>query len=916
MFELFLNPWTMMAGGALISSPILIHLINRLRYRRVRWAAMEFLLKSQKRNRRRLIIEQLLLLLLRILLVLLIAFLLARFVGWVFALSNQGQNTTHVVVLDDTLSMTDHWRDEDGDRQCFDKARQQIVQLAKGINQAPGNQRVVVLRLSDPPYRPFFQTDRLNKEAVDRLEQELNGIKCTLRHVKPVRTMEAARELLSKYATDQRLLHVFSDFRQQDWSGPEAQGVGKVLDELASNKIKIDLVDCAHPSRSPTQKAVDAHSNLAVVDLRPETRVAAEGTAVIFTVTVANYGSTNRDNVQVTVKVDGKVHEESMTPIPTLRPGLTTETFVVAAFQRPSSVKAGQPYFAQVSASLEKADETEGVLADNSRYTMIEIRKEVPVLVIDSDLRDPPRAGGDTDQVQKVFSSARGYRVVRRGVEELKNANLNQYPTIFLLNVPTLKPEEKKNLEEFVRQGGGLVVCMGDRVNPKYYNDQLYADGKGLFPVPLADAATKPLSEDDQAKRLFDAQYKLFFRDPAHPVVRELVPQRDLFKFLLVNRYFPVQRSKWNPEPGRVQEILTLPNDRPVTDYAQGAKAIRDRLDQLAQNPQYKKYAAGLARYQKEIGAALAPDEPLYRLANALDEMVHDPGDPAKADRPNLKEFWDLPDLKELRTQVDRLREAVQFGDPLAVAQRFGKGRVVALLTTIGQDWNNWAGFFPVSLSYPILVLEMQRYLTSVEEGQEDLTVGTTINVPFDRERHDPEMQCFRKPKRDAANVAGPNAKKDDSKEEEETINAQTGLVDLPRQQGSGAFALTDQPGVYLFRLTRIGGASRASREEWYAYPVNVDTANESRLDRSSSEELERLAAASPGVLTVRAADAPLTDDVVNRHPDLAESPWPFLVFLVVLVLEQALAVHLSFHLKGGEAQLPAQAVRPRATAA
>src|SRR5207253_1785025 len=66
MFELFANPANMIIGGALISSPIIIHLINRMRFKRIRWAAMEFLLKSQKRNRRRLIIEQLILLLLRI----------------------------------------------------------------------------------------------------------------------------------------------------------------------------------------------------------------------------------------------------------------------------------------------------------------------------------------------------------------------------------------------------------------------------------------------------------------------------------------------------------------------------------------------------------------------------------------------------------------------------------------------------------------------------------------------------------------------------------------------------------------------------------------------------------------------------------------------------------------------------------
>src|SRR2546422_9818499 len=84
MFEPFLNPWSMVAGGALISSPILIHLINRMRFKRIRWAAMEFLLKSQKRNRRRLIIEQLILLMLRCLMMVLAGLLLARYIGYPF----------------------------------------------------------------------------------------------------------------------------------------------------------------------------------------------------------------------------------------------------------------------------------------------------------------------------------------------------------------------------------------------------------------------------------------------------------------------------------------------------------------------------------------------------------------------------------------------------------------------------------------------------------------------------------------------------------------------------------------------------------------------------------------------------------------------------------------------------------------
>src|SRR5271155_6268903 len=101
--DFFLHPAYMVAGGALVSAPILIHLINRMRFKRIRWAAMEFLLKSQKRNRRRLIIEQLILLLLRILLVLLAAFLVARYVY-----AGYGEKGTHhVVVIDDTPGMGD-----------------------------------------------------------------------------------------------------------------------------------------------------------------------------------------------------------------------------------------------------------------------------------------------------------------------------------------------------------------------------------------------------------------------------------------------------------------------------------------------------------------------------------------------------------------------------------------------------------------------------------------------------------------------------------------------------------------------------------------------------------------------------------------------------------------------------------------
>src|SRR5260221_88534 len=88
MEPFFTNPLTMAAGGALVSAPIIIHLINRMRFRRIKWAAMEFILKAQKRMKRKLIIEQLILLLLRCLLIFLVGMLLARF-KWFTPLEGQ-----------------------------------------------------------------------------------------------------------------------------------------------------------------------------------------------------------------------------------------------------------------------------------------------------------------------------------------------------------------------------------------------------------------------------------------------------------------------------------------------------------------------------------------------------------------------------------------------------------------------------------------------------------------------------------------------------------------------------------------------------------------------------------------------------------------------------------------------------------
>src|SRR5882672_9421060 len=75
-----LTTFAVAAGAA--SIPIVIHLLNRNRYRVVSWAAMRFLLAAQRKNTRRMRLEQLLLLAVRTLLVLLLVLAMASIMPW------------------------------------------------------------------------------------------------------------------------------------------------------------------------------------------------------------------------------------------------------------------------------------------------------------------------------------------------------------------------------------------------------------------------------------------------------------------------------------------------------------------------------------------------------------------------------------------------------------------------------------------------------------------------------------------------------------------------------------------------------------------------------------------------------------------------------------------------------------------
>ena len=104
----FLNLNLLLWGGLATSVPLIIHLLNRRRFKIVRWAAMEFVLKAMKQNKKRIRLENLLLLLLRMLLVLLIALFVARprvTGGALTMLPGASESVERIFIIDDSASL-------------------------------------------------------------------------------------------------------------------------------------------------------------------------------------------------------------------------------------------------------------------------------------------------------------------------------------------------------------------------------------------------------------------------------------------------------------------------------------------------------------------------------------------------------------------------------------------------------------------------------------------------------------------------------------------------------------------------------------------------------------------------------------------------------------------------------------------
>ncbi|HJQ82005.1 MAG TPA: BatA domain-containing protein [Lacipirellulaceae bacterium] len=530
----FLFPALLTIGLPLIAVPLLIHLINLRRQQRIRWAAMQFLMDSQRRNRRWILLKQLLLLATRMAIIAVLVLMLAHMIvrnEWVQLL---GRGTTHhLILLDDSYSMSDRW----DNTSAFAEAKRAIQAVVDGAYEQTDRQLATILRFSEASQlsagaQPKVFSVGINDAFRSRLESLLASWEVSQTDVGPADALKAVPRLPLTDEAETLILYIVSDFRARQFTN--ASAIRKLLSDLKEeNEIaQFHLVRCVN----------EARPNLAITSLVPQSGVRAAGVEMWMSLTATNYGDAPARSVTVQLEQDGDA-----------LPAIALDD--IAPGDEVSHKFRVQ--FEGVGAhSLTASLGPDAVDVDNRRYFACNLPAAQPVLIIDGS-----RDGQGQRQLSLALAPGGNTRTGWQPHVEPASfladpERLGEQAAVCLLDVPRLADDELAALESYVESGGGAAFFVGPESDRSFYNDRLYRNGEGLFPAPLKLPTQLMDSSEDDAPDVEVTDHALF---------RVLAGRRNGFLPLILIDYFYAVADDWvPPNNGSTQIIARLRNNEPL----------------------------------------------------------------------------------------------------------------------------------------------------------------------------------------------------------------------------------------------------------------------------------------------------------------------------------------------------------------
>ena len=491
---------------AAVAVPLLIHLLSRQRVKVISFSSLEFLKLLQRQKMRRVRLRQLLLLLLRTLIVLSVVLAFARPVlkGIFSAGLSARARTSAVLLLDNSYSMgvnTPRGR-------IFDRAKRRAAEVIELLKD--GDEAWIHVVSDVPTFKQYTQD-------FASLMGMIEDFDLSYRTTRIRSALVSATEVLAQSKNANREVYLITDMRRNGWR------------DLLQGEA-IPLVEGATIFLLPV--STEKSENIGVDKVEFLDRLLEAGKPLSLRATVTNHSDRKRENVLIQMFAQKKRVGQTTLDIEAHR---TQSADFVAVFDKPG----------QVSGYVEIEDDD--LLVDNRQYFSITVPEKIRVLIvgrteIDAHYLELALNPFETSQslILPTVSS----------VNQLGRYSLGDFDVVLLTNVPRLSDAQLSRLESYVEGGRGVVILLGNDIDPRYYNAQLLPT---LFPSTLG-APVGVMGEKGSFHTFGDIEHE-------HPIFKGLLQKRTTIE---------------SPEFYLMYDVKPSAEVAPIISYSNGKIALAE----------------------------------------------------------------------------------------------------------------------------------------------------------------------------------------------------------------------------------------------------------------------------------------------------------------------------------------------------
>ncbi|MCY3714718.1 MAG: BatA domain-containing protein [Gemmatimonadetes bacterium] len=442
----FLNA-LMLFGLVAVAVPIILHLFHRQRVSTVDFSSVIFIRDHHMQRSRALRLRELLLLLLRTLIVLLLVLAFARPVieGLAGALlgSSVEQRSVFAIILDNSYSMG---AGRYGDTP-FNAARTEAERIVDAMQQ--GDEGLIILTAAPPEALPPVPTDRTAALAARLSEAEVSENSGDI-----AGAVRLARRKLSGIVSANKSIFLLSDLQRSDW------------ENLAES---VSVSESAEPSESPVPIYLYPFEAGSVDNASIDDVIVSEGLLIrnqperfVATFTFRNgvAASTNQTRRirEIRLVMNGMNRDSRQ---------VTAETGAAGSVQFNVVIDTPGRYTGYVE--LDEDD----VAADNRRYFTLEVPDAFGVTAVGQ--------SESTYFIEQVLRPSGGLVTpvdVRTASADVLNSDLYDRGVLIVDGGVELTPARLSSLERYVSSGGGVLIFLGEGLDPAAYGNDFFT---GVF---------------------------------------------------------------------------------------------------------------------------------------------------------------------------------------------------------------------------------------------------------------------------------------------------------------------------------------------------------------------------------------------------------------------------------------------------